>query len=178
VSRLLRLAGTVYGYGLRPRVSHWELADAIHKGGVVRCTRSMRDDPPCFCINTTTHRSSVRRRVTRQYPADYRRRLAVTRNGIASDIAIYRPPTQQQRGTIVLLHGFPGGRVGEGFSPRTQSLASSLARAGHSVVRFNYIGSWTNGSMDCFGPARRPSEQRLSKAPITTSVSTDRRSTA
>ena len=71
--------------------------------------------------------------------------LAVTRNGIAFDIAIYRPPTQQQRGTIVLLHGFPGDRVGEGFSPRTQSFANSLAKAGYSVVRFNYIGSWANG---------------------------------
>jgi pimeloyl-ACP methyl ester carboxylesterase len=45
----------------------------------------------------------------------------------------------------VLLHGFPGGRIGEGFSPRTQSLATSLAKAGYTVMRFNYIGSWANG---------------------------------
>ena len=70
---------------------------------------------------------------------------AVTRNGITFDIAIYRPSTQQQRSTVVLLHGFPGGHVGEGFSPRTQSHATSLARSGYSVVRFNYIGSWANG---------------------------------
>jgi len=44
----------------------------------------------------------------------------------------------------VLLHGFPGGRVGAG-SPNTQSLVSSLAKSGYSVVRFNYIGSWANG---------------------------------
>jgi pimeloyl-ACP methyl ester carboxylesterase len=71
--------------------------------------------------------------------------LAVTRNGIAFDIVIYRPPTQQQRGTVLLLHGFPGSRIGEGFSPSTRSLATSLANSGYSVVRFNYIGSWANG---------------------------------
>ena len=70
--------------------------------------------------------------------------VAVTRNGIQFDVAIYRPSSQQQRGAVVLLDGFPGDRIGEP-SPRTQSLVNSLAKSGFNVVRFNYVGSWANG---------------------------------
>jgi dipeptidyl aminopeptidase/acylaminoacyl peptidase len=78
--------------------------------------------------------------------------LVVARDGISFEVAIYRPPSQQPLGTVVLLNAFPGARVAEGFSPREQSLAVALAKSGYGVVRFNYIGSWANtGLFSWFG---------------------------
>ena len=81
--------------------------------------------------------------------------LVVTRDGIPFELAVYRPPSQQPLGTVVLLHAFPGGRIAEGFSPREQSLVVALAKSGYGVVRFNYIGSWANaGLFSWFGGVR------------------------
>src|SRR5215471_18739558 len=78
--------------------------------------------------------------------------VEVKRDGIPFVLAIYRPPSQQPLGTVVLLTAFPGARIAEGFSPREQSLAAALAKSGYGVVRFNYIGSWANtGLFSWFG---------------------------
>lgn len=81
--------------------------------------------------------------------------LAVTRDGIPFEVAVYRPLGQPPLGTVVLLNAFPGGRIAKGFSPREESLAVALATAGYGVVRFNYIGSWANtGLFTWFGGVR------------------------
>jgi len=77
--------------------------------------------------------------------------LSVTRNSISFELSIDRalPPP---KGTAVLLHGFPGQRLGmEGWEGQ-RALVASLVNAGYDVVRFNYVGSWGNaGQFSWFG---------------------------
>jgi dipeptidyl aminopeptidase/acylaminoacyl peptidase len=78
--------------------------------------------------------------------------IEIKRDGIPFGVAIYRPPSEQSLGAVVLLTAFPGTRIAEGFTSREQSLAVALAKSGYGVVRFNYVGSWANtGLFSWFG---------------------------
>lgn len=50
---------------------------------------------------------------------------------------VFQPPTGAQRGTVLLLHGGPGGQLKQAYDP----LIVALLRAGRRVVGMNYPGS-------------------------------------
>lgn len=70
--------------------------------------------------------------------------VVVERDG-ASFRAVTHPPSDgKQKGTVIFLHGFPGGSVGTDGMVSRKPLVASLTAAGFGVVEINYVGTWSN----------------------------------
>lgn len=66
----------------------------------------------------------------------------VEREGLTFSVAVDEPLARPPRGTVVLLHGFPGSPLGQDGWREQRLLVASLVSDGYAVVRFDYIGSW------------------------------------